>query len=366
MYEHSARAASIRADFLKKQLQILNVRSGSDLKTLLKKFGRLTKYKIIVSLDSHLASTMYSSIVLPREHHQELIDEPELDNLISQAIWKFFDRSRNKVAGKMGVADLDIMLTDVRIRGIKLDGHKVVNPIGFKARTVEVQFSQTFLSRGFIDSIKELVPLSNVVLISENGTAWASVIAKGGADQKFLLANLYPSATKIFLADGSQNAFYDHVRWGENHLKQAVGDNLGVDSEIAGLIIGRYMNAGTSETFRRRLEAVIMKEMLTLAHALEVASKKSDTRLIYLHPFFQAPNLFSANFRNQFDRSVQLQPLTLDLISQKFGFAVTWKHSADAQYIFSMLAALIEWYLSPHDDKMSQLAKRRVRWLSPV
>lgn len=367
IFENLNRAAYIRANFENKSLKVIKIRSHPDLKKLLKKFGRLAKYKIILGLDSHLASTIYSSVLLPRDQYKELIDEPELDNLISQAIWKFFDRSRNKVAGKIGVADMDILLTDVRIRGIKLDGHKVVNPLGFKAKTVEVQFSQTFLARGLIDSLKDLLPLNQALLISENGTAWSSVIAKADLEQKnFLLANVFSSKTQLFFSDGSQNAYFDHFNWGEKNLHQSLAENLAIDHDIASQIIEKYAKADASETFRRRLEHMILREMRTLARALDLAAKKADTRVVYINPFFNLPNAFSLGFKNQFERNIELQPLTLDLISQKFGFDIKFKNNSDSEKAFSLIATLVEWYLSPQDDKMSQLAKRRVRWLSPV
>jgi hypothetical protein len=53
-----------------------------------------SKRKIIISLDSDLCSSIYSSIVLVRDNAKDPIDEVDLDNLVSQAVWKFFDRHR--------------------------------------------------------------------------------------------------------------------------------------------------------------------------------------------------------------------------------------------------------------------------------
>ncbi len=367
IYENNNRAGYIRANWQQKELKVLKTREHPDLKKLLKKFGRLNKYKIVVGLDSHLASTIYSSVVLVRDRYKELIDEPELDNLISQAIWKFFDRSRNKVAGKIGVADLDVLLTDVRIRGIKLDSHKVVNPVGFKAKTVEVQFSQTFLSRGLIDSLKEILPLNQVVLVSESGTAWASVVAKASpTGENFLLANIFSGKTQIFLSEGSQNSYWDRFGWGEDSLKQSLSADLAVDKNTAGRLVAKYLKNETSETFRRRFEHLLAKELDALAELLAAASKKVDSRLVYVNPFFELPPVFASGFRNRFSRSVTLRHPTLDLIAQNFGFDIKFKNSADSRSNFGLVALLMEWYLSPQDDKMSQLAKRRVRWLSPI
>ena len=151
------RAAFFKVNFPDKKIRVLKTISEPSLEKFSRRIGRTRNQKLIFALDSNFATTVYSSVVLVRENYKEFIDEAELDNLISQAIWKYFDRQRNKIAAKMGVSDLDIVLTDVKIRGVKLDGHKVVNPSGFKAKTVEVQFSQTFLLRDFINKIKNII-----------------------------------------------------------------------------------------------------------------------------------------------------------------------------------------------------------------
>ena len=366
IFQNFNRAAYIKVDFPGKAIRVVKVRNHPDLGRLLKKFGRLAKYRIIIGLDSHLASTIYSSVALVRDNYKELIDEPELDNLISQAIWKFFDRSRNRVAGKLGVADLDILLTDVRIRGIKLDGYKVVNPLGFKAKTVEIQFSQTFLSREVIDSFKDLVPLNQVVLTTENGPACSSIIAKANLNQNFLLVSLFQQKTILFSTDGGHHSYLDQMNWGENNLKRALANDLGVEEGIAAAIIGKYSAGNTSPVFRRRLEGLLMKEVSGFADGLGAILRRLDTRLLYLNPYFEILPIFSASFRNQLKKSVILEQPTLDLISQNFGFDIKFKNSSEAQATFCLISMLFEWYLAPRDDKMSQLAKRRVRWLSPM
>lgn len=364
--ENQNRAASIKANFTTKEINVLKVSADPNLQKLLKRFGRLSKYKIVIGLDSHLASTIHSSVALIRDNFKELIDEPELDNLISQAIWKFFDRQRSKVASKMGIADIDILLADVKIRGVKLDGHKVVNPAGFRAKTVEIQFSQTFLNRNFTDSIKELLPTNNIVLMVEHGTAWSNVVAKADSETNFLLAGIFPHKTMLFHSDGGQNGYLDRFNWGEDQIKRSLGHDLAIEPETAALIMAKYTASETSPLFRKRFEALLAKELQVLARGLNNSLKDLDAKTIYLNPFFDLPPLFTGSFRNEFDRLVVLKILTTDLISQNFGFDIKFKNIADSKNAFSILASLLEWYLTPQEDKMSQLAKRRVRWLSPM
>lgn len=360
------RVADIRANFADSVIKVLRIREGSDLKKILKKFGRLSKYKIILGLDSHLATTIYSSVVLVRDRFKELIDEPELDNLISQAIWKFFDRQRSKVATKMSASDLDIILTDVKIRGIRLDGHKVVNPVGFKAKTIEVQFSQTFLLRPFVESLKQTLPLEQVVLMGESGTAWSSVVAKSNISQNFMLAGILPGKTLLFAASGSQNSYWDQFAWGEQNLHRSLAVDLALGEDTAAAVVGKYIAGGTSAPFKRRLETLLSKELQSLANGLNHGLKKIEGKDIFIYPMFDLPAIFLTNFRNSFDKPANLRTLDLDIISENFGFDIKFKHKSDAKHSFGLIANLLEWYLAPEDTKMSQMAKRRVRWLSPV
>lgn len=360
------RAAFIKVNFLDKKIRVLKIISEPILEKLARRIGRARKHKLILTLDSHFATTVYSSVVLVRENYKELIDEAELDNLISQAIWKYFDRQRNKIAAKMGVSDLDIVLTDVKVRGVKLDGHKVVNPAGFKAKTMEVQFSQTFLLRDFINKIKNILPLSQAVLITEHGTAWSSVVARSHRLTNFLTAGLFPEKSLLFLADGSQHAYWNKFSWGITNVHQSLATDLAIEPEIAELILTKYIANDTSDSFHRRFEGLLSKELEVLAHGLNIAAKKSEVKTIYVNSFFDLPNIFTPSFKNRFEHSIELKPLTAELIGQNFDFDIKFKNYEDSRYSFGLLAGLIEWYMSPQDDKMSQLAKRRVRWLSPV
>ena len=159
------RFSLVRGDPAGKALTLVKTVAGENsadnfdfFKKSLKRFGNLNKYKIIVSLDSELASTVYSSISLVRNNAKDPIDEADMDNLVSQAVWKFFDRHRARVAQKLGVNDFDVLLTDVRIDGIKLDGHRVINPLGFKARSIEIQLGQTFTTRPLINELRPVLP----------------------------------------------------------------------------------------------------------------------------------------------------------------------------------------------------------------
>lgn len=364
-----ARGTLVKLDNINQEFIILKILAGehASLKKLVKKLGDFNKCKIVVGLDPTLATTIHSSISLVRTNAKDPIDDADLDNLVSQAVWKFFDRHRNKVAVKMDINDFDVLLTDVRIGRIRLDGHKVVNPVGFKARSVEVQLSQTFTTRGVINQLKEFLPLENIVLITEAGTAWLHVIAQIHKEEGLLLANLFSDKTHLFSGNGQRLAYHDELTWGGDHMLEAVKSELGVGDEVARSIIRMFIKQKTSPMVARKIEQLILREASFLAKGLEMAMARYGHRLVYLNPFFELPPvLWSGSFKNKFGFSVKIMPVNVDFISENYNFKVKSKHRVGLnENLFGVVALILETTLLP-SDKISQLARKRIRWLSPI
>lgn len=332
-------------------------------KNLLGNIRNLKKYKIILSFDSGFATTIHSSTSLVRSHQKEVIDEADLDNLISQAIWRFFDRNRLKVAQKMNIDDVDVILSDVRIRGIKLDGHKIVNPIGFKAKSVEIFFSQTFLTREVMRGIRDLLPKENVVLIAETGTAMSHVLSRISESDRFLVANLFPNQTSVYSAVGGRLAHLDSFEWGEDNMHHSLFRHLRVDPEVAQAIVSHYSESNTSQNFLRRFENILLRELQIFANGLESLADKEVSE-VYVNSFFRVPPIvFSDRFQNRFQKSLRLVSLSTQLITEKLGYEVQFKKSVKIKNLVTFLAVFSEINFLPQNDKMSHLANRRVRWL---
>lgn len=372
---HSVQVTVLRTDFKQKEITITRnfykeisefnaIIAFSEVKKILKKIRGLKNYKIILSLDSLLATTMYSSVSLVRANPKEIIDEADLDNLISQAIWRFFDKHRFKVAQKMKADEVDILLTDVRIRDIRIDGHRVVNPIGFKAKAVEIFFSQTFLTRECMREIRDIFPKENVALMIEAGTALSHVLSHARGNSDFYVANLFPSHTAMFASSGNQRFGHsDSFDWGGNDLKSFLGRYLRLDQDTSDKVIDSYIADNASAGFSRKFETMLIQELNVFANGVEslVGNEPSD---VYLNPFFTLPPaVFSSRFQNRFQKPVKLLSLSTNFIIEKFGYKLQYNTSAEVKNPLMVVSAILELTLLPQNDTMSHLANRRVRWL---
>lgn len=374
LLNHYIQVTVLRTDFKTKQIAVTRVFSKEipefnavsalkEARQILKKISGLKNHKLILSLDSSFATSMYSSVSLVRTNPKDVIDEADLDNLISQAIWRFFDKHRFKVAQKMGVDETDVLLTDVRIRDIRIDGHRVVNPIGFKSKSVEIFFSQTFVTREFMRELRDVVPKENIILMIEAGTAMSHVLSHVRGDADFYIANVFPDHTAVFAASKQKFSHHDSFEWGGNDLKMFLGRYFRLDQPTADLVIANYMNENASVNFTRKFETMLSQELNVFANGIEslVGGEPAD---VYVNPFFSMPPVvFSDRFHNRFEKPVNLLPLSTNLITEKLGYKLQYKTSEEVRNPLMLLCVILELTLLPQNDTMSHLANRRVRWL---
>ena len=107
----------------------------------------------VIGLDSNKAVTVFYSVDLPHQSHGE-INEADLENYLSKAVWKSFDALRGLAAGRLDVVEADLVLAGVRVVGIKVDGHEVINAYGFAGKNVQISLCITMVKRGLIEEPK--------------------------------------------------------------------------------------------------------------------------------------------------------------------------------------------------------------------
>lgn len=374
--KHCVRASLVKTNFEERRLHLLKSVSkpvflGDDLnkiiettKRILASFGKISKYKIVLNLDSNFAVTLHSSITVIREKSKIPIDESDLDNLVSQAIWKFYDRQRGKVADKMRINDLDVLLSDVHIKGIKLDGHKVVNPIGFSAKSAELQLSATFTSRYCINGLKSLLPKEQIVFVGEDGPTLAYVLSQIHEETPFLAVSIFPDITSLVAVRDNTVSHLDTFSWGETSLKKFLSDILSVNQNIAGEILNQYSFGKTSQVFARRLEKHLLPELQTFANGIESFFKRINAKIAYIHSFFPLPPvILNTAFKNKFSQSVKILPVYDGLIGEKMGIELKLNKGYEISNAFAAVSGIIVSNFYPQSEQIKKIAKRRIRWL---
>lgn len=292
----------------------------------------------IVELDSREAVTLFSSIEVVRSNPREELGSAELENQISEAIWQLYNAKRTEVAPRLGVGEVDVLLTDARVMGVKIDGHSVFNPRGFSGSKLEFFLAITMVKR------ESFTPSAYIL---EGGGVRAYLLArKAGVDEGlyFEIGRSRAAMYSIHPLSISHVADFD---WGIDSAVVAVQEAFGVGERAASEIYMRYARGEVSKHVCQELESVFygafsgfVKDIADELRGLSI--KKLSPMYLRSHapiPKSIYEKRFVVSRRRITFRSVETGGDLADFINDDI-------HTVYAE--------------------LNQLAKRRIRWLMPT
>ncbi len=302
--------------------------------------------KYALSIDPVYGTAVYSSRVSSRDKQNEEITEAEIESAITSAIWKMFDDERKKFAAKHNISELDVVLTDVRVLYIKLDGAAVQNPIGFKSRTIEVGLVETMVTRDLSEDIENHTPRKGEVSFTlENNSACAWAMKRDSKNKEFIFANVTKEKTYLYHADDKDGLYpLGEIGWGSDRVFEGVASFMQVGADTAKRIVSNYANEEMSQDlkkfFRPSLSGLFedfFKEMT--ATSLNVKIKKP---LVYV----------MCEDLTDLETDAISYPRTLPLKIEFLPFV------SDKEIVH------YEYGKSSIDDCFNRIAKRRMKWLT--
>lgn len=335
------------------------------LRRLAARCGKISRSHVLVAADPAFATTIHSAVSLIREKPQEPIDETELDTMVGHALWKLFDRARSRAARKMGVGDIDVLLSDARVKRIRLDGHRVSNPIGFSAKTVEFQIAELLSVREFMAELRSAFAKAKSIAVAENGVLHAEATAHAHKTDTFLLANVFPDRTDLFFREGAALAFIDSFAWGARRLEQAVGEHFTLSARTAEELLRRALAGEASPVFLRKFERLILGELQLFANGLGRQLADIGAKNVFVNAFGMFPKIVETpSFGRRVSRTAAIRILTPEILLRELGFTFSSSSGSFFPYPFSALAALFSFHFLPRHDKIVETAvARHARWL---
>lgn len=338
---------------------------GAALRRIAARFGAMSRYHVLVAADPALATTIHSAVSLIREKPQEPIDETEFDTMVGHALWKLFDRARGRAARKMGAGDVDVLLSDARVKRIRLDGHRVSNPIGFCAKAAEFQISELLSVRELTTELRSVFAKAKSIAVAENGVLHAETAARMHGADTFLLANVFPERTDLFFREGAALAFLDSFAWGAARLGRAVGEHFTLSAGTAEELFRRALAGDASPLFLRKFERLIVGELQLFANGLGRQLADVGAKTVYVNPFGVIPSLVETPaFGRRVSRAASLRILHGESLLRELGFTAVSPPRVRLTHPFSTLAVLFGFHFLPrHDTIVETAVARHARWL---
>ncbi len=261
-------------------------------------FLKISDGKLALSVHPPYGTAVYASKIITRDNPRTEITESEIENAISQAIWRLFDEERALFAKRVDLSEMDIVMADVRVLYIKLDGGAVINPIGFMAKTIEIGLVEIMMTRALSESIKTSIPKkSEIVFTIEPAASCAWFIQKDSKNKDFAVARILDHQTFIYCSANDEKISYiSDFNWGSSQVLTSVAGYFGISSLSAKALIDRYVTGDMSADMQKGLKGIISGPFADFAKGVTLAAHnvkiKRPVLYVMSHDF---PGLNSKN-----------------------------------------------------------------------
>jgi hypothetical protein len=319
--------------------------------------------KVIAVADSSLATTIPIPLDLPRESGAEK-DEvalPELENMIAQAMGKIFNQCRSEAARRLSIHEVDTILVGAKARNFKVDGHLVVNPVGFTGKKISLLLELTFTGRALFEDLKQFFNAPEDFFFAESAQARLTSLARARKLPLNLIVDEGPRGAALFVLektdDGHPVLYREKLLWSFDTLFLRIAAGLGVSTAAAKEMYRAYIGGAMSEIASRAFKKIIDP---ATEQFLEEVEKGKLKGFVYMDAEHDLP--FALPYKHG---AATFERFPLAEILVQLGFANYEGENCGFDAVVSRhLLPFIEAYFDKSNSDINQKLRRRLHWLA--
>ncbi len=300
----------------------------------------------VIGLDSNKAITVFYSVDLPHQSRGE-ISEADLENYLSKAVWKSFDTFRSSAAGRLNVEEADLILAGVKVVGIKVDGHEVINAHGFAGKNVQISLCITMVKRDVIKEPK--AKEKENVEILEIGSVEAYLLSRKLNLSNLLYVEPGEEATNFFYVSPEGTARIREFIWGRRDIIKVFGDSFAVPEDAAWSIYQKFLAGNLSDPMTTKLEKLFLEVFKRFMDGVVLSLRDISTReLKKLPPIY---------IKNQFPLPDIIGKKSVSIAERRARLFLLQERINIEDLVYNAPYTSYEW--------LNDIAKRRIKWLMP-
>jgi len=331
---------------------------------LLTPFTRFSYPEVAVLGDGRIVATRCTSTALLRELANEPISESELENSIAQGVWKAAMHEQSHFSRDLRIPELEVAIANANIEQIRLDGHRVKNPIGFPARTIELTLRLTSMSKTLLQEIRRVLPEDRIFILEEAGMLMARAHLDLASGHDLLFVFIDEQETSFFEKTETAGHSLDVVKWGYGMLYVALGRAFGISYEEAKAVLRSFCYGALSADLFQFIRKLLDEECGTLRQAI-LSRKTIPRERIVLLPLYEFPASLMPPYASSWRRFGEaIRVIDNESIGEHFGFRLNLQEEATRARLLSGLMAVVAFEKDDQERIFGRIAKQRARWLN--
>ncbi len=349
--ETSVTVSEGRVSELERRIRIVNRLSGTSLDDFTTPFFRADY--LVFATHGKRATTVQNTVHLSRTDPGREVDDREFEDLIFRGLWEYFSEYRGFSSKKMGVGEGDIVLAEVSISELAMDGHTIVNPVGITGKKLSIRFRGTFLAKETAEREEKLKSWAREVFTTESRGTLSAFIA--GENDVVLFCGEENSSA--FSARTDRVLFAGDIKWSSSAMLEELESSFGIDRENARAIFERYAQGDVSSTCLNFCDRILSKHLRTFLESVTTRQRRGGSPPLTMHAVFSFPIPKHIHWLKNTSR------FKINSLEERFselGFhAEKTEDTSVATNIFAFYPALF-----PKNELANKLLSRRTKWIN--
>jgi len=224
--------------------------------------ARVKPNRAVIGVAGEFIKGSTTSFAYQRSQPEKEIDLAELQNIIQKAQWRAYDRMRSQLASETCQSEIEIRLVNALVDDIRVDGHPVTNPLGFRGGEIFLSTFSVYAPLVHLKALESIASKLNLDLLSVAADPYALTKTSG----------FNPTAGAIFIDVGGGTTDVALVRQnrmegiksfalaGQTFTKR-LSQNLGLGLGEAEEIKVRYGYRQLSQNVRRKINDILKRDM---------------------------------------------------------------------------------------------------------
>lgn len=203
------------------------------------------------------------------ENPSEPIDFLEMKNIIQKVQWKIFNKIRQELSVETGLAEIEIKLISGTLVDLRLDGYKVINPIGFQGKELSLSIFNTYTSSIYLSVIRQIAKALNLKILAIVNGLYA--IAKSVKLEDCIFIDFGDRMTDIALLRRGILEGVKSVNLGGRSFTKRLISDLGLAGKEAEEIKIRYSQGQVSTQAKRKIREILKPDLAIWLKGVEIA-----------------------------------------------------------------------------------------------
>lgn len=235
---------------------------------------------VVVGIAGELIKGNTASIKYRRADSTKPITDDEMHKIIKKVQEKAGEKAREEVAVETNNPDVQVRLINSALVSLRIDGHKVSNPIGFKGSEVMVQIYTAFAPLVHISAIERVCDELQLDLVTVAVEPYAVCRACLGddLDSNFsgIVMDIGGGTTDIAIVDDGGVEGTKMFSIGGRSFTHQIAEKLGLDFEDAEKLKLLADNPDMKPSIRNKLDEAIQQNLEVWESGVQIAIEEFE------------------------------------------------------------------------------------------